>query len=286
MYCGEKLSLNKQEKEAIPAKTQESISDSYQEALEKIALLVKDYDKIIPYFNRNNYGSSFENYGKTVEELLLSYEQYATFSGNDIEQTIKEIAQKLIGFIEADIKHPKGMLSGSTKAKVIDQYRFFITIYLIPMIRSRKLTISEPLSDCILSEWSKRYPKYEFKKASFEEIQKGFERKGFCYITSAVCDTMNKPEDCYELTAFRAFRDTYMQSTSKRRKLVTQYYELAPIIVTYINLCTDRKTYYDWIWNKYLSRCLEAIEDNKYRVCEKNYIKMVNDLKKKVPFAR
>jgi hypothetical protein len=151
------------------------------------------------------------------------------------------------------------------------------------MIRSRRYIISEPLSDSIITEWCRRYPKYEFKKASYEEILKGFERKGFCYITSAVCDSMDKPDDCYELTAFRAFRDTYMRGTPERLKLISQYYELAPVIVTYINYCTDRKAYYDMLWNKYLSRCLKAIEAKKYDICEKYYIKMVNDLRKKVP---
>jgi hypothetical protein len=96
---------------------------------------------------------------------------------------------------------------------------------------------------------------------------------------------MDKPEDCYELTAFRAFRDTYMQSTPDRLKLISQYYELAPVIVTYINYCTDRKAYYEAIWNQYLSRCLKAIEAKKYDICEKYYIKMVKELKKKIPLG-
>lgn len=285
MYCGERIPLIDQGKEAVPAAVQEKLRINYEEALEKIDLLVKDYDRIITYFTRTNYSTSFENYGRTTDELLLSVEQYATSFGVDLDHVIHEVAGKLISFIDTDINQSKGMLSGSSKAKAIDQYRFFITVYLIPRIRSRMLTISEPLSDSIISEWGMRYPKYEFKKASYEEILKGFERKGFCFITSAVCDTMNKPDDCYELTAFRAFRDTYMQQTQERLKLVSQYYELAPIIVTYINYCTDRNRIYDTLWKQYLKRCLKAIEAKKYDICEKYYTKMIYELKEKVPLG-
>ena len=34
-------------------------------------------------------------------------------------------------------------------------------------------------------------------------------KKG-CFITSAVCESFGKPDDCYELTMFRSFRDNYL----------------------------------------------------------------------------
>jgi hypothetical protein len=282
MYCGEKLFLNerKHEKEVTP----EEARDNYEKALGNISLLVKEHERIITSFTRNQYSSGFENYGKSVDQLLLSMEQYAALPDVNSTHIIQEITEKLLNYIDEDIKHTKGFFSGSSNAKRIDQYRFFMTIYLVPMIRYRKLEISEPLSDCIISEWRKRYPKYEFKKASYEEIAKGFERKGFCFISSAVCDSMGKSDDCYELTTFRNFRDTYMQQSPHGRKLISQYYELAPIIVAYINLCLNKESYYEFIWRRYLSRCLRAIEEKDYSACEKYYINMVADLRKKVPF--
>lgn len=53
---------------------------------------------------------------------------------------------------------------------------------------------------------------------------------GLCFITTAVCDTMQLPDDCEPLRVLRYFRDTYMQATQERRAEVRQYYALGSIL--------------------------------------------------------
>ena len=99
-----------------------------------------------------------------------------------------------------------------------------------------------------------------------------------CYITTAVCESFGKPDDCYELTAFRKFRDTYLIHTLEGKQLIRQYYITAPRIVEAINRKMDKEKIYLNIWNKYLLPCLTCIENKEYLECKSRYITMVNQL--------
>ena len=89
-----------------------------------------------------------------------------------------------------------------------------IAIFLVPAIRKLALPTSEDFCDVLQKEWVRRYPKTPFYLGSYEEISTGFRKKilGLCFITTAVCEEEGKPDDCEELTAFRAFRDGYLKS--------------------------------------------------------------------------
>ena len=102
-----------------------------------------------------------------------------------------------------------------------------------------------------------------------------------CFITTAVCDNFGKPDDCYELTAFRKFRDGWLKLQSDGQKLIDEYYKTAPTIVAKINSLPNAKIIYSEIWDNYLSKCLSYIEARDYTACKKLYIKMVEDLKSK-----
>lgn len=102
-----------------------------------------------------------------------------------------------------------------------------------------------------------------------------------CFITTAVCDNFGKPDDCYELTAFRKFRDGWLKMQSDGQKLIEEYYKTAPSIVAKINSLPNAKIIYSEIWDKYLSKCLSYIESRDYTACKKLYVKMVENLKAK-----
>lgn len=56
-----------------------------------------------------------------------------------------------------------------------------------------------------------------------------------CFITTAVCDSFGKADDCYELTAFRNFRDKWLVNQADGKNLIAEYYNIAPKIVEKIN---------------------------------------------------
>lgn len=115
-------------------------------------------------------------------------------------------------------------------------------------------------------------------KAVLREIQEEQEKRQDCFITTAVCQNLGKPDDCYELTAFRNFRDTWLAAQPDGENLIRKYYSIAPRIVEKINLREDATKIYRLIWDKYLSLCLEHIEKENYAECKEIYIKMVKDL--------
>lgn len=102
-----------------------------------------------------------------------------------------------------------------------------------------------------------------------------------CFITTAVCGSFNKPDDCYELTAFRNFRDGWLLNQPEGEALIAQYYRLAPKIVAQINLRPDASEIYKSIWRDYLQPCLFFIEVGENSQCKEIYSRMVGELQKK-----
>lgn len=101
---------------------------------------------------------------------------------------------------------------------------------------------------------------------------------GNCFITSAVCQSLGKPDDCYELTTFRAFRDNWLYKQPGGQELIKEYYRVAPQIVKNIDARMDKATIYTNILEHYLRPCLSLIEQGKNKQCRDLYEKMVNHL--------
>lgn len=281
MYCGVTIDLEQQEtpKAGTVDAQQENLQmrkEAYQGSLESIPQLFKQYDQSMINFNRSNYCTRFEDYIKTGSQVLMPAENLYKRSAQEGDALIGELTKTIIDTADR-------MLLDKPKARqkeALMQLRFFLTCYMVPMIRGLKLSLSEPLAECIVQTWNSQNPKNTFQKADFDQILQGFQRKGMCFITTAVCETMNKPDDCYELTVFRRFRDEYMLKSMEGIQLVEEYYRVAPSIVMLINMESDRKERYTEIWHKYLRVCLKDIENKSYQSCEKRYTRMVQTLKK------
>ena len=103
--------------------------------------------------------------------------------------------------------------------------------------------------------------------------------KEACFITTAICNSFGKSDDCFELTAFRKFRDTWLVAQPDGKTLIAEYYAIAPRIVENINHLVNAKKIYETIWQKYLAPCLKFIERGDNLSCKQKYIEMVRDLK-------
>ena len=78
---------------------------------------------------------------------------------------------------------------------------------------------------------------------------------GGCYITTAICKMLGLPDDCYQLQTLRKFRDSYMQETPERIRMVQKYYAYAPDVVRHLT-DTDLKV----LLHDYLFPAIRAIE--------------------------
>lgn len=103
---------------------------------------------------------------------------------------------------------------------------------------------------------------------------------GGCFITSAVCKTFGKPDDCQELMAFRHFRDTYMANNHGLNHEVQKYYEIAPAICAAIDAKGDEiaQQEYARIWDEHLSKAFEALNNNELEETYNIYKNMVLSL--------
>jgi tetratricopeptide (TPR) repeat protein len=104
--------------------------------------------------------------------------------------------------------------------------------------------------------------------------------KSGCFITTAVCGSFSKPDDCRELTVFRNFRDDWLAKQPDGKEAITHYYRIAPAIVTAINKTPGKNAVYRDIWDNYLSECLRLIESGRLEACRQKYMEMVKNLER------
>ena len=101
---------------------------------------------------------------------------------------------------------------------------------------------------------------------------------GGCFITSAVCRDSGLPDDCYELQAFRRFRDEWLVNKPYGKKDIRKYYLYAPTIVKCIDKEENSSEIYQMIRLEYLNKCLKLIEEENFEQCYLVYKQMVDEL--------
>lgn len=85
-----------------------------------------------------------------------------------------------------------------------------------------------------------------------------------CFITTACVSAMGKTDNCAELVQLRSFRNTILVGTEQGKKLVDQYYQIAPQIVQNINKQTESLAIYTAIYEGMIVPTLECIAQEKY----------------------
>lgn len=171
----------------------------------------------------------------------------------------------------------KPVTSGRKRGILILDHNMSMAAYFLPLLRKNCGEKADQLTASITAAWNQNFPEHKIESPTFEEIRDGF-RSGLCYVTTAVCKSLHKPDDCRELTLLRNYRDTFMLETAEREKIVKEYYNVAPTIVKRIDRREDADEIYGAIWEQYLSRCIRLIEAEKPEECEKVYIRMVQEL--------
>jgi len=83
---------------------------------------------------------------------------------------------------------------------------------------------------------------------------------GLCFITTAICESEGKADDCRELMILRKFRDEFMITDSERKKLVEEYYIIAPIIVRQIKRMKNSNKMFEMLRDEFILPCIMFIE--------------------------
>jgi hypothetical protein len=97
-------------------------------------------------------------------------------------------------------------------------------------------------------------------------------KKSGCFLTTAACTHMGRPDDCVELATLRHFRDYYLSATPEGRTLVQDYYRMAPLILEKLDGAT-----LDEVWDVIVS-CTSYIEQGQFKMATCTYVDLVVSL--------
>lgn len=117
-----------------------------------------------------------------------------------------------------------------------------------------------------------------------EAKRREFEIKddGGCYLTTVAVSYKGLPDNCYELTTLRNFRDNYLKKTENGTKEIQHYYSTAPLIIDKINKSPLKTTILEDIYNNLIYPCVELIESNKFQEAHQKYKQYTLKLEKEL----
>ena len=94
-----------------------------------------------------------------------------------------------------------------------------------------------------------------------------------CFITTVVCDILNKEDDCELLNDFRCFRDNVLQKNEQYYEYLQDYDGIGPVIANKLNEDNNRESIASAIYNNALIPIDNLLKDKKYdEACEKYYL--------------
>ena len=265
-YCGARVERPQQTEPATALDTA-ALAKNLRDLVEKDRPLSRQ-------FGRTTYEGLFREHQGHLAPHMESLES-ALPAGEGREALIGAVADAWLDELEA-------LWRRTARGRTVTPYyldQHLVAIYTIPALRDLPQSCGEELARALQVRWVARWPKNPIGLGSYQTVSEGF-RKRLCFITTAVCRQQGKGDDCYELTAFRRFRDRELLATAEGTALVEEYYRLAPAIVASVELCADSAAVYDRIYRDYLLPCLGRIEAGDAAGCRDKYVEMVRDLER------
>ncbi|MDO4523105.1 MAG: CFI-box-CTERM domain-containing protein [Eubacteriales bacterium] len=252
------------------------MANTYLTALHGMPKLLFCVEDPLASFKKKLYADGFQKY---YESNLPTYEALETGYNNavDKEQFLQNMAEELMGAVKEKYE---SMNRRSQREKVFMDWSLSMVGYVFPGILRYNGNCAKPLNDALIKAWKAYFPQSNLSAAGFDEIEAGFHKK-WCYITTAVCETFGKPDDCYELKLLRNYRDGYLMDSPDGEEIIHEYYDVAPTIVKRINKLPERAAIYQNVWDRYLQPCISMIEENRNEECRDLYIQMVRELQEK-----
>jgi len=101
-----------------------------------------------------------------------------------------------------------------------------------------------------------------------------------CFLTSACVEAKGLPDDCYELTTLRRFRDDYLAKQECGECEISHYYGVAPAIVAKIKSRPNANELFEKIYNELVVPCVKMIEEGNLNGAHIRYREYVTMLEK------
>ncbi len=242
--------------------------------------LLEQEKKWTSKFSRETYAASFAEFQEENSELWNSFRVLFREETNDTEAE-NAVALALVERAKEIVAQPNKRSAREEKQLNMNLY---LVSYILPAILdcqdSRKKDSNAcKMAQAICDKWHEAFPKYAVQYADFASIQSGFKQK-LCYITTAVCKGLHKPQNCKELCLMKQYRDEYLMQTDEGKEIVSKYYDIAPTIVKRMEKESTAEEKYRYLWEHYLKFCVALIEAGEMEACREKYNEMVEELKK------
>ena len=248
-------------------------TDRLLERLRELYGVTLDYE-----FHKSSYEKYMESLKSKYEDLLEETAGICDRTEDGLERIAACIPEYVCGELDKISSKRKRDLAAL-------DHKMNMVSYFVPLIGEIPSLQAKTLTERMVEVWNEKMPEYKIGHSTYDSIRGGFKKGIFCYITTAVCRSMDKPDDCYELNTLRAYRDGYLSETEEGRRIVEEYYNIAPTIVKRIDRQEDADNIYRGIWEEYLSRCIRLIEEDEKDKCKELYISMVRSLEKEYLYS-
>lgn len=227
-------------------------------------------------FQKKDYEKTFLEYIEAHSQILRDLEDAYRYS-DEKEEMLSTLAEEFVRSVKKSMEMEPRKRRQSRK---LMDYNMILVVYLFPALLKQNPHSGEAFAEEVLRVWKKVFPKTNLHISTYEEIEEGF-RQRYCYITTAVCQSLDKGDDCEELIVLRDYRDEYLMGLSNGKEVIREYYDVAPTIVKHINQRKDAAEIYRGIYEDYLEKCIRLIRDGKNEQCRKVYTDMVYGLEEK-----
>ena len=217
--------------------------ETYNRAMQGIEDMLLREENPMKYFKKNVYPEAFQAYLRRHKETLNAIE--AVYQQEEHpEEWAEKLANHLVEAAQAELE---AITKKGKRSEQQINYNMILAVFVFPAFLEQKGDCAEPVTDVIVKKWNKAF-RTSVGKADYAKIESGFHKK-YCYITTAVCESQGKPDDCYELELLRSYRDGYLLATDEGKELVKEYYNIAPTIVNRIGRQENPEAIYEEIWD-------------------------------------
>ena len=238
---------------------------------------------IVPLSQEFSKRTYTENFRRKYAEFQPLFEEIAAYceSSEDTDAAVSEIAGVIPDAMKA-LLEKEG--SKRRKENLLMKYNLGMVAFIIPMLRYGRRPVFESVSEQMVALWNDNGVGMNIENSTYEDIESGF-KSHLCYITTAVCKSLGKPDNCYELTLLRDYRDGYLAGQEGGAGIIKEYYNIAPTIVKRIDRMENSAELYQQIWERYLKPCVSLIEEERREECRKVYTDMVHSLQKEYLYS-
>jgi hypothetical protein len=135
-------------------------------------------------------------------------------------------------------------------------------------------------SDAKCYSFCEAYSRSRYTRENMYENSKSHQSSG-CYLTTAMCNILNYPDDNYYLQTLRTFRDTILKQNFKYIPLLLSYDIIGPQIAYELEKDENKVEIATNLFNKFITASVVAIENNKTQDAINIYTAMTQSLAEK-----